>query len=102
MSSPRPAPGTHATNGQQSRLAPANGLPSATPGEPLSTREFEVLCLLRDGFSYEGIGRKLAITERTARAHVAAIKDKLDAATAAQCVARGFEWGLLQTSPAGG
>jgi hypothetical protein len=61
-----------------------------------------VLCLLRDGLSYEGIGRKLAITERTARAHVAAIKEKLDAATAAQCVARGFEWGLLQTSPAGG
>jgi hypothetical protein len=36
------------------------------------------------------------MAERTARAHVAAIKEKLAAATAAQCVARGYELGLLR------
>jgi DNA-binding NarL/FixJ family response regulator len=62
----------------------------------LSPREFEVLCLLRDGLSLHEIGARLAITERTARAHVTAIKVKLDAANTAQCVARGFELGLLR------
>ena len=61
----------------------------------LSARELEVLRLLCSGFSCPEIGRKLAITPRTARAHVTALRRKLDAATAAQCVARGFERGLL-------
>jgi DNA-binding NarL/FixJ family response regulator len=55
-----------------------------------------VLELLRDGLSYQEVGRSLAMAERTARAHVAAIKEKLAAATAAQCVARGYELGLLR------
>jgi len=46
-----------------------------------------------------GRSRRLTISERTARAHVAAIKEKLGAATAAQCVARGFERGLLRNTP---
>jgi DNA-binding NarL/FixJ family response regulator len=78
----------------------ARQLAAAEKGGPLSPREFDVLCHLRDGLSYQEIGRKLSISERTARAHVAAIKEKLGAATAAQCVARGFERGLLQGSPA--
>ena len=74
----------------------ARRLAAAEKGAPLSPREFYVLGHLRDGLSYQEIGRKLSISERTARAHVAAIKEKLDAATAAQCVARGFERGLLR------
>jgi hypothetical protein len=74
----------------------ARRLAAAEKGAPLSPREFDVLSHLRDGLSYQEIGRKLSISERTARAHVAAIKEKLDAATAAQCVARGFERGLLR------
>jgi DNA-binding NarL/FixJ family response regulator len=75
----------------------ARRLAAAEKGGPLSKRELEVLGLLRDGLALQEIGRRLAITERTARAHVAAIKVKLDAATTAQCVARGFERGLLRT-----
>jgi LuxR family transcriptional activator of conjugal transfer of Ti plasmids len=67
----------------------------------LSARELEVLSLLCRGFSCPEIGRKLAITARTARAHVTALRRKLDAATAAQCVARGFERGLLGRLSAG-
>jgi len=69
---------------------------AAEKGKPLSARELEVLGLLRDGLSHLEIAQRLAIAERTSRAHVAAIKVKLDAATSAQCVARGFERGLLR------
>jgi DNA-binding CsgD family transcriptional regulator len=64
--------------------------------EPLSARELEVLWLLRDGFSCSEISIKLAISPRTAWAHLAALKRKLSAATAAHCVARGFERDLLE------
>ena len=77
----------------------ARRLAAAEKGGPLSPRELDVLVHLRDGLSYQEIGRKLSISERTARAHVAAIKEKLGAATAAQCVARGFERGLLRNTP---
>lgn len=61
----------------------------------LTAREIEVLRLLRDGLTLEEIGRQLGITFRTARAHAAALKEKLNAANTAQVVARGFERGLL-------
>lgn len=77
----------------------ARRLASKEKGGPLSHRELEVLFLLRDGLSYQEVGSQLAMSERTARAHVAAIKVKLDAATAAQCVARGFELGILRGRP---
>ncbi len=84
-------------SGSESAAAVATTSPVACGlSEPLSAREFEVLWLLRDGLSYQEIGRKLSISERTARAHVAAIKEKLGAATAAHCVARGFERKLLK------
>jgi DNA-binding NarL/FixJ family response regulator len=76
--------------------AVARRLAAADRGGPLSPRELEVLALLRDGLSYQEVGRSLHMAERTARAHVAAIKEKLAAATAAQCVARGYELGLLR------
>lgn len=76
----------------------ARRLAAAEKNGPLSQRELDVLMHLRDGLSYQEIGRKLVISERTARAHVAAIKEKLGAATAAQCVARGYERGLLRNS----
>lgn len=77
----------------------ARRLAAADKGGPISPRELDVLGHLRDGLSYQEIGRRLSISERTARAHVAAIKEKLGAATAAQCVARGFERGLLRAGP---
>ena len=42
------------------------------------------------------IGKLLGISERTARAHVAAIMEKLDASDRAAAVARGFESGILK------
>lgn len=62
---------------------------------PLSPREMEVLELLRDGLSQDQIHRRLAIADRTVRVHVAAIKEKLGAASTAHCVTRAFELGIL-------
>jgi len=67
----------------------------------LSARELEVLVMLRDGLTHELIAARLAITDRTVRAHLTALKTKLNAASAAQCVARGYELGLLAPSAAG-
>jgi DNA-binding NarL/FixJ family response regulator len=65
-------------------------------GGPLTPRELEVLELLREGLTYAEIGERLGVTQRTARAHVVAVKEKLAAANNAQAVARGFERGLLR------
>lgn len=66
--------------------------------QKLSDRELEVLHLLRDGLSHEAIAVRLSIADRTVRAHIFALKMKLAAANAAQCVARGYEIGLLRIS----
>jgi len=62
----------------------------------ISRREMEVLGLIRQGFTNAEIGRFLAISERTAKAHVAALLVKLQASDRAEAVARGFERGLLK------
>lgn len=81
-----------------------------TVGEPgpaagplgLSPREIEVLTFLRSGYSNLEIGRTLGITERTVKAHVAALLEKLQAADRAEAVARGFDLGILRAvTPAG-
>ncbi len=61
-----------------------------------SRREVEVLGLVRQGFTNAEIGRLLGISERTAKAHVAALLVKLEASDRAEAVARGFERGLLK------
>jgi DNA-binding NarL/FixJ family response regulator len=76
--------------------AVARRLAARERGGPLTPREMEVLELLREGLTYAEIGHRLGITQRTARAHVVAVKEKLSAANNAQAVARGFERGLLR------
>lgn len=65
-------------------------------GTTLTAREIEVLHLLRKGLTNPDIGRILGITPRTAKAHVAAILEKLGAADRTEAVARAFERGLLK------
>jgi DNA-binding NarL/FixJ family response regulator len=76
--------------------AVARRLAARERGGPLTPRELEVLELLREGLTYAEIGERLGVTQRTARAHVVAVKEKLAAANNAQAVARGFERGLLR------
>ena len=68
------------------------------PPARLTPREEEVLDLLREGFTNNEIGRLLGISTRTAKAHVAAVIEKLDVVDRTQAVARGYELGLLRTS----
>lgn len=67
------------------------------PGPGLSSRELEVLFLLRDGLSQEEIAHRLAIADRTVRVHIGTLKEKLAAASMAQCVAKAYDLGILRS-----
>lgn len=69
-----------------------------SPPARLTPREEEVLDLLREGFTNNEIGRLLGISTRTAKAHVAAVIEKLGVVDRTQAVARGYELGLLRAS----
>jgi DNA-binding NarL/FixJ family response regulator len=61
----------------------------------LTAREVDVLQLVSQGFGNEEIGRALGISMRTAKGHVAAILEKLNATDRAEAVARGYAIGIL-------
>lgn len=62
---------------------------------PLTRREAEVLLWTAEGKTAWEAGRILGITEGTARAHLAHVLDKLDAANKPHAVARAFSLGIL-------
>jgi two-component system NarL family response regulator len=80
-------------------VRPAAAVPTVRAG--LTAREVEVLGLVRHGHGNEEIGRKLGISLRTAKGHVAAIMEKLGAADRAEAVSRGFELGIFHAPPPG-
>ncbi|MGN6182954.1 MAG: response regulator transcription factor [Thermoanaerobaculia bacterium] len=61
----------------------------------LSPREREVLRLIADGKSNKEIANDLGVTERTAKFHVTAILEKLNAENRAGAVRIGVEKGLI-------
>lgn len=63
----------------------------------LTARQAEVLGLLAVGLTNHEIADRLFISPRTAEHHVAALLDKLDAATREEAVARAQREGLLST-----
>jgi DNA-binding NarL/FixJ family response regulator len=73
----------------------ARRLAARDRSSPLTPREIEVLGLLSEGLTYGEVGRRLKITERTARAHAVAVKEKLQAENTAHAVARAYQRGLL-------
>jgi DNA-binding NarL/FixJ family response regulator len=82
-----------------SDMQAATSRPGHRTGQPahrLSPREVEVLGLVREGFTNTEIGRLLGISPRTAKAHVAAVIEKLDAVDRTQAVARAYDLGLLK------
>jgi DNA-binding NarL/FixJ family response regulator len=64
----------------------------------LTSRESEVLALLRQGASNAAIGRKLAISELTVKTHIRSMMDKLQATDRTALVARAFDLGLLKAA----
>jgi two-component system NarL family response regulator len=81
--------------GQPMPLVMAKRLAARQADSPLTPRETVVLRMLSDGLGHVEIAERLAISERTARAHVAAVREKLEATNAAQAVAKAFARGLL-------
>jgi DNA-binding CsgD family transcriptional regulator len=72
--------------------------PAALEREPdatLTAREAEVLALVAEGASNKAIARRLGISVHTAKFHVAAVLEKLDAASRADAVAQAIRLGVL-------
>jgi DNA-binding NarL/FixJ family response regulator len=63
--------------------------------EPLTPREMEVLQLLAEGLTNRRIGKRLGISEHTAKFHVNAILGKLGAQSRGEAVAQAARLGLV-------
>jgi DNA-binding CsgD family transcriptional regulator len=63
---------------------------------PLTPRELEVLTLLAEGLSNKAIARRLGISVHTAKFHVGALIDKLDAVGRTDAVAHAARRGVIQ------
>jgi two-component system, NarL family, nitrate/nitrite response regulator NarL len=69
-----------------------------TTGQPtgrLTSREREVLTLVAAGISNKGIARELQVSPNTVKFHIAAILEKLDAASRAEAVVAALRRGDL-------
>ena len=74
----------------------SNGVSSAADDEVLLTpRELEVLTLLAVGLSNKAIARRLGISVHTAKFHVGALIDKLDAVGRTDAVAHAARRGVI-------
>jgi DNA-binding CsgD family transcriptional regulator len=69
---------------------------SAERDVPLTPRELEVLTLLAEGKSNKEIARRLGISVHTAKFHVGALIDKLDAVGRTDAVAQAARHGVIQ------
>ena len=69
-----------------------------TAARTLTLRQLEVLRLLGEGYSNKEIAQALEITERTAKAHVAAIFEALGVENRTQAVVAAQRLGYLQAS----
>lgn len=68
---------------------------AAVRTETLTDREREVLAMLANGWSNHRIALRLAISDNTVKAHVAAILAKLGATTRTEAVTLGIRLGLV-------
>jgi DNA-binding NarL/FixJ family response regulator len=71
------------------------GVPPRRNARPLTSREREILALVASGTSNKGIARALAVSANTVKFHLAAVFDKLNAATRAEAVAEAIRRGDL-------
>ena len=75
--------------------APTEVAPPRRNGRPLTSREREILGLVASGTSNKGIARNLSVSANTVKFHLAAVFDKLNAATRAEAVAEAIRRGEL-------
>lgn len=65
------------------------------PSSPLTTRELEVLTLVKKGYTNNQIAEHLFIAERTVKFHITSILSKFNAKTRTEAVDIGLQRGLL-------
>lgn len=63
--------------------------------ELLSERESDILKLVTLGMSNKEIGKKLFLSERTVKAHLTNIFNKLNVASRSEAIVKGLKWGLV-------
>ena len=63
--------------------------------ELLSEREAEVLKLVTSGMSNKEIAEKLYLSQRTIKAHLTNIFNKLNVASRSEAIVKGLQWGLV-------
>jgi DNA-binding CsgD family transcriptional regulator len=85
-----------ATEAADAAVVPSTTVSLSAEGEmPLTPRELEVLALLAEGASNKVIARRLGISVHTAKFHVAALLDKLDAVGRTDAVAHAARRGVI-------
>lgn len=67
----------------------------ADEGELLTARELEVLALLTEGYANREIAESLGVSTSTAKFHVQAILDKMDAISRTEAVVRALRMGII-------
>jgi NarL family two-component system response regulator LiaR len=77
---------------KRAMVAPVEG---HTPSEILSERESDVLRLVALGMSNKDIAEKLFLSERTIKAHLTNIFNKLNVASRSEAIVKGLQWGLV-------
>lgn len=80
---------------QRAALLPAPDPSVASPSEPLSQREIEVLQHLAQGLPNKQIALRLGISEHTVKFHVSSIYTKLDATNRTEAVRLGVQSGWI-------
>jgi DNA-binding NarL/FixJ family response regulator len=88
-------PAQPAESAEHKLSRPAGGLQAQRKGRPLTSREREILALVASGTSNKGIARALSVSANTVKFHLAAVFDKLNAATRAEAVAEAIRRGEL-------
>lgn len=67
-----------------------------TPFESLSTREFEIFCLLAEGLNVNDISKRLSLSYKTVANYSTQIKNKLDVSTAAELARIAIRHGVIK------
>lgn len=67
-----------------------------TPFENLSTREFEIFCLLAEGLNVNDISKRLSLSYKTVANYSTQIKNKLEVSTAAELARIAIRHGIIK------
>ncbi|MCC6706843.1 MAG: response regulator transcription factor [Gammaproteobacteria bacterium] len=78
------------------RLAFQKTKGSDSPFQALSTREFEIVCLLAEGLSVNAIANRLALSYKTVANYATQIKSKLEVDTSAELTRLAIRHGLVR------